>query len=327
MTIEEEQAIEKLTRKSHISEVTLQPNDENSMTIQFVNTDASVMNAIRRVAISEVPTMAIETVLVYENTSPLAEEYISHRLGLIPLVAEDVDDFVYLRSCTCNVEGGCEKCAVKYTISEYNDSTVDCDVTSHNMTSKINPSHVYPINHPSLLNATQGESAGNKDSEHGIVIAKLAPGQKLRLECIARKGIGKDHAKWSPVCCSVFRYTPVVYVNDDLAESLREDLKEKFDNVCPKEIIKMEKGMDGKFTGRVVLGDPKGCNYCNECVQFASINEVPDLVRVEDRPGMFEYYVESTGVMPPEKIVSKALNIIVDKLETIKRELDPDNYF
>lgn len=321
MMMDEDPAVERLTRKSHISEVVYQPNDDE-MTIQFVNTDASVMNALRRVVISEVPTMAIETVQIRENTSPLAGEYISHRLGLIPLVSDSVDKFEYHRTCP---DLDCEKCTVKFSINVTNEGSNDLDVTSNDLTSKSNLYNVYPINHPSLpQNQMTSHNPDDVTDKNPIVIAKLASGQTIDLDCVAIKGIGKDHAKWSPVCCSVFRYTPVVYVNDGEINKLNGEQKEKFDCICPRGIIKMEKGLDGKFTGRVVLGDAKGCNYCNECVQFASINEVPDLVRVEDKPGMFEYYVESTGVMSPVKIVSSAFNVIVGKLREIKNALEPD---
>ncbi len=42
-------------------------------------------NALRRILISEVPTLAIEFVEFHENTTVLQDEYIAHRLGLIPL--------------------------------------------------------------------------------------------------------------------------------------------------------------------------------------------------------------------------------------------------
>jgi DNA-directed RNA polymerase II subunit RPB3 len=48
-------------------------------------------NALRRIMISEVPIMAIEMVQVAENTSPLNDEFIAHRLGLMPLSSINVD--------------------------------------------------------------------------------------------------------------------------------------------------------------------------------------------------------------------------------------------
>lgn len=51
-------------------------------------------NALRRILISEIPTMAIEIVNVYQNTSIIPDEVLSHRLGLIPILA-NANDFEY----------------------------------------------------------------------------------------------------------------------------------------------------------------------------------------------------------------------------------------
>jgi DNA-directed RNA polymerase II subunit RPB3 len=77
----------------------------------LLNTDITVANALRRIIISEVPTMAIDIVEISENTSALHDEFLAHRCGLIPLISIDIDNYQYLNQCDCNF-GNCEKCCV-----------------------------------------------------------------------------------------------------------------------------------------------------------------------------------------------------------------------
>lgn len=84
------------------------------MKFELLNTDLSVANSLRRIIIAEIPTMAIDLVEVVENTSALHDEFIAHRLGLIPLTSYGVDGFQFPDQCVC--ASMCERCSVQFKI-------------------------------------------------------------------------------------------------------------------------------------------------------------------------------------------------------------------
>lgn len=73
----------------------IEDHSENFIRFRLKNVSLAYANTLRRIIISEVPTMAIEFVKILENTSPLHDEFIAHRLGLIPLYSTTVDNFNY----------------------------------------------------------------------------------------------------------------------------------------------------------------------------------------------------------------------------------------
>lgn len=155
-------------------------NVNDKIVIRFINAPRQYVNAIRRLSINEVPTLAIDDVIILENSSVMHDEAVAHRLGLIPL-RTDLHRFVLPHDCDCNSTLGCTKCRVLLSMdSEANDKTKV--VTSGDLVSE--DEVVKPIS-----------------TEIPIIV--LAPAQKLKFEAYARLGFGKDHAKWQPTSASV----------------------------------------------------------------------------------------------------------------------------
>jgi DNA-directed RNA polymerase subunit D len=150
--------------------------------VRFNNIPRQYVNSLRRLAISEVPTLAIDDVVILENSSVMHDEAVAHRLGLIPL-RTDPGRFVMPHECDCKSTLGCSKCRVLLVLdAEASEKTKV--VTSGEMVSE--DELVKPV---------------SKD----IPIIVLAPNQKLKFEAYARLGTGKDHAKWQPTAASVVK--------------------------------------------------------------------------------------------------------------------------
>lgn len=65
----------------------LEKGDER-ISVKFKNVPREYVNALRRLAISEVPTLAIDDVVMIDNSSVVHDEAVAHRLGMIPLRTE-----------------------------------------------------------------------------------------------------------------------------------------------------------------------------------------------------------------------------------------------
>eukprot|EP00825_Cyclidium_porcatum_P021286 TRINITY_DN2378_c0_g1_i1.p1 TRINITY_DN2378_c0_g1~~TRINITY_DN2378_c0_g1_i1.p1 ORF type:complete len:235 (+),score=48.39 TRINITY_DN2378_c0_g1_i1:174-878(+) len=81
-----EEYLKNFTKNLDIS-ITSINEEKKEMQFEVKGIDAPLANALRRIMISEVPTMAIHRVSFFQNTSIIPDEVLAHRLGLIPIKA------------------------------------------------------------------------------------------------------------------------------------------------------------------------------------------------------------------------------------------------
>ena len=62
--------------------------------------------------------------------------------------------------------------------------------------------------------------------------------QELKLKAIARKGIGKDHAKWQPVATCAMQYMPDIRVDAAVADQMSEEQKLEWVDSCPTKVFR-----------------------------------------------------------------------------------------
>ncbi|KAK2991562.1 hypothetical protein RJ640_016597 [Escallonia rubra] len=275
------------------------------------DTDASVANALRRVMIAEVPTIAIDLVEIEVNSTVLNDEFIAHRLGLIPLTSDRAMSMRFSRDCdACDGDGQCEFCSVEFHLRAkcINDQTLD--VTSKDLYSSDHT--VVPVDF------SDASGAGFDTPEpRGIIIVKLRRGQELRLRAIARKGIGKDHAKWSPAATVTFMYEPEIHINEDMMGSLTLEEKRSFVESSPTKVFDIN-----PTTQQVYVTDRELYAYDDEVLKKAEAMGKPGLVEIYAKEDSFIFTVESTGAVKASQLVLNAIEILKQKLDAVRLSED-----
>jgi len=137
-------------------DLSIEKEDGRRMSFALSGSSIGFANLLRRFAMNQVPTFAVDKVTFYENTSSMFDEYIGHRIGLVPL---------------------------KWAPGFKPDEEVVFSLEASG------PANVYS----SHLQSTNDKV---KVATEKIPLLKLLQDQNLRLEAKAIQGIGRKHAKW-----------------------------------------------------------------------------------------------------------------------------------
>lgn len=201
------------------------------ITFMLKGVTTAFANALRRSAMDEVPTMAIEDVEFSKNNSILYDEMIAHRLGLVPLTT-DLKSYNLPEKCTCK-GAGCAKCQLNISLKE---KSAGLALSSEMKTKdpKVNP--VFS----------------------DIPIVKLLKGQDLELNAIAVLGRGKVHTKWSPGL-AMYRYVSTINIKKD------PENPEEVAGSCPHGILEVK---NNKLS--IIKDKALDCDACDACVEASN---------------------------------------------------------
>jgi len=267
-------------------------------TVEFdmIGIDPPLANAFRRILIAEVPTVAISRVTIYQNTSVIHDENLAHRLGLVPIKFEpnklefrSADaDFTDQDSIRFDLHAKCPQGTKKKSVYS---KDLRWKGLSDDQKQQLQEDPPAPV-------------------DGDILIAQLAPGQEITCERYCEKGLGKEHAKWSPVCTAFYRLHPEIRLTKEIAGEDAVDLVA----CCPVNVFDIEDVPD--VGQRAVVKNARACTTCRECLEtFPGKEKGLELGKRKDH---FIFSIESVGQVPAPDLFERALAKLKEKCQTAK---------
>lgn len=318
----------------------------------LIGVDASVANALRRIALAELPTLAIENVYMYDNTSIIQDEVLAHRMGLIPLkggkeglrwmqwfkkTPPESDHAAYAQFMAEQEEEGADRSAS--TPSDLNTVVLNLKVECRWKTveedgvdgkklareGSTDPTEKY-VNSNVYAHQITFEPQGQRQPEFfsgenairpvnpDILIAKLRPGQRIHMTMHCVKGIGADHAKFSPVATASYRLLPDIKITQPIVGA---DAK-AFQKCFPKGVIGLEEDPESGEK-RAVVKDPFKDTVSRECLRYDEFKDKVKLGRIRDH---FIFSMESSGQFDSDELFIDSIRVLKQKATTFKKHLD-----
>ncbi len=263
---------------------------------KFILKDSSpaMANALRRTLLSDIPKMAIDKVEFhlgpimyddkeYESVTPLFDEIIAHRLGMVP-VPTDLDLFVPQSECSCGGEG-CPNCTIMYSLNKIG----PCTVLSGDLE---------PLGNPNL-----------RVKDEFIPIVELTDGQAVLIYATAVMGTARKHVKWQVANGVGYKYMPGVEV--DPARASDEDVVECA-ALCPKKVFEVE-------DGKLVVKNPLDCSLCMTCTEHVG-ERGGVTVTADDRNFLFKF--ETDGSLTAQQTLDKALEVLTSEANDFASQLE-----
>lgn len=336
----------------------------NELVFEMIGVDVSFANALRRILIGEVPTMAIETVFIWDNTSIIHDEVLAHRIGLIPIdvdaryfeeYEEEAESEIDAHGGVPSTEMGgaqnatdrntivfklavaCSRSDVTETKPGDPETSIDDSVLGNieldeaarsaaaaqrkaiNTPNRPYTKHVYSRDLEWIPQGDQGSYFSSIRPVHeDILIAKLRPGQAIELEAHARKGDGKNHAKYSPVATASYRLMPHL----EILRPIYDDLAEELVHLLEPGVFVLEPTDSSDPIGTKVKAKLSNPYACTMSRNFMRNPELASSIKMTRIPDHVIFTVESVGMAPPAVLVAEALRVLQGKSQRLELLLE-----
>jgi DNA-directed RNA polymerase I and III subunit RPAC1 len=300
------------------------PQADATLEFDLVGCDPSFANALRRILIAEVPTVAIEHVFIVNNTSIIADEVLAHRLGLVPLAVD-------ARALEPRAPGDAaherNTVVLKLDVSCRRDARDGGRVVGERVTaadlrwlpggSQL-PDETGCRFAPGGQARAFGQGAGAREPKAAhpdLLLAKLKPGQQIALEAHCVVGTGREHAKWSPVATAWYRLLPEVAL-----------LSPGCDHLASEDARALAAELPGLFfvdqSGKLRVSDARDHERLLEKARRLSGEDLwKGVFEVRKRKDHFLFTVESTGAVPPDELVRRAIGVLAEKARRLGQAL------
>jgi DNA-directed RNA polymerase subunit D len=210
-------------------EIELKNRDENQLIFTVDGVDVSMVNALRRICMVEVPTLAIETVKILKNDARIFDEALAHRLGMVPIVT-DLEVLVAPEDCDCGDH--CSRCSVSLLLKGKGPKTL-------------------------YSGDLKSEDPLIKPVTDTIPLVKLKEGEEVELEAIAQIGTGEEHAKWQPTTSCAYKYYPQINIDLEKCEACKVCAQE-----CPRNVLEFDEKKN-----QVMIVNLENCSLCRTCMK------------------------------------------------------------
>lgn len=267
------------------------------------NTNVTVANTLRRAILTLTPSVGFRTepyeksdVVIETNTTPLVNEMISHRIGMIPIRADPTQFDPSLYEFRMDVQNTTEA-MMDVHASDFQVFKMD----------KENPLE------PPIQVSTADFFPPDPITGDTVLITRLrpqwnpsAPKERLQLKAKASVSTGKENIRWSPVCQASYEYTrdpDPVHIQEVFHSWILANKKLDPDSLEEEKRNELKREFDTMEIQRCFRKDTKG------------------------EPNDFTFYVESVGVQSVKTIVLAGLQAC-ESLVTQYQDIDvrlPDN--